>query len=183
MKLIVGLGNPGKKYANNRHNLGFMVSDAYVGSIGGSWQKSADLMCDIVKLKDLLVIMPTTFMNESGQAVLAVVNFYKIDPKEILVIHDDLDLEFGKIRLAFNGSSAGHKGVESIIVGLGSVDFGRLRAGVGRPQNLQQDPKDFVLEDFGQEEKKQVPQILKRACEAIQSFLDSGIDATMNRFN
>ncbi|MDP2632855.1 MAG: aminoacyl-tRNA hydrolase [Candidatus Curtissbacteria bacterium] len=183
MKLIVGLGNPGTKYSNNRHNFGFMVVSEFVNKLGESFSKSADLMCDFVKTGDLVVMKPTTFMNNSGQSVSAVVNFYKIDPKELIVIHDDLDLEFGKIRLAFNGTSAGHNGVESAIVGLGTVDFARLRIGVGHPTNPQQNPADFVLEDFSDSEKQKLPEIIAKCQEAVRSWLDDGIEATMNRFN
>ena len=183
VKLIVGLGNPGEKYKNNRHNLGFCVVDDFIKKSGDSWQKNADLMCDFAKVSGFIVAKPTTFMNNSGQAVSAVANFYKIDNKNILVVHDDLDLEFGKIRLSFNGTSAGHNGIESIIVGFGTVDFGRLRIGIGRPVNPKQNPADFVLEDFTFEEKKELPQLIDRCVEAVQSWLDEGIEATMNKFN
>lgn len=183
MKLIVGLGNPGTKYSNNRHNFGYMVVSEFVNKIGESFSKSADLMCDFVKVSDLVVIKPTTFMNNSGQSVSAVVNFYKIDSGDILIIHDELDFEFEEIRLAFNGTSAGHNGVESVIVGIGTVDFARLRIGVGHPTNPQQNPADFVLEDFTDEEKQKLPEIIDKCQEAVQSWLDDGIEATMNRFN
>ncbi|MFI5205859.1 MAG: aminoacyl-tRNA hydrolase, partial [Candidatus Paceibacterales bacterium] len=135
MKLIVGLGNPGKKYSDNRHNLGYMAADIFAQDRGFEWTKNSDLMCDLAKDGELIVIKPQTFMNQSGDSVRAVVNFYKVDPKDILVINDDVDLEFGKIRLAFGGSSAGHRGIESTIEGLGTADFNRLRIGVGRPSS------------------------------------------------
>ncbi len=181
MKLIVGLGNPGKKYVANRHNLGFMVADAFAVNRGLAWTKNRDLMGDLAKEGELVVVKPQTFMNRSGDSARAVANFYKIDPKEILVIADDVDLEFGKIRLAFGGASAGHRGVESAIEGLGTADFNRLRIGVGRP--TLGEVESFVLLDFSSEEKKKLPEVIKRAQEAVDAFLESGIEATMNKFN
>ncbi len=181
MKLIVGLGNPGKKYEGNRHNLGFMVVDAFAVACGLEWTKNHDLMCDLAKDGELVVIRPQTFMNRSGDSVRAVANFYKVDPKEILVICDDVDLEFGKIRLAFDGSSAGHKGVESVIEGLGTAEFNRLRVGIGRPSVGE--VESFVLLDFLPEEKEKLQPTLKKAVEAIGSYLADGISATMNKFN
>lgn len=181
MKLIVGLGNPGKKYAGNRHNLGFMVVEAFAVNRGLAWMKNRDLMCDLAKDGELIVTRPQTFMNRSGDSVRAASNFYKVDPKDILVISDDVDLEFGKIRLAFGGASAGHRGVESAIEGLGTPDFNRLRLGVGRPTG--REVESFVLLDFSPQEKAKLPEVIKRAQEAVDSYVESGIDATMNRFN
>ena len=193
VKLIAGLGNPGEKYVNNRHNIGFAVCDFLAKKMGDSFQKSADLMCDFFKKNELVVIKPSTFVNESGQSVSAVAHFYKIGPEDILVIHDDMDLEFGRIRLAFNGSSAGHNGVKSVIAGLGAIDFGRLRIGIGsprrasgeagRPVNPKQMPADFVLEDFTSEQAGKLPEIISRSYEAVMSWLEEGIEATMNKFN
>ncbi len=181
MKLIVGLGNPGKKYAGNRHNLGFMVADAFAVNRGLAWTKNRDLMGDLAKDGELVIVKPQTFMNRSGDSIRAVANFYKVDTKDILVIHDDVDLELGKIRLAFGGASAGHRGVESAIEGLGTPDFNRLRIGVGRPQVGE--VESFVLLDFLPEEKVKLGPVIKQAVSAIGSYLDSGISATMNKFN
>lgn len=190
MKLIVGLGNPGKKYVNNRHNLGFMVTGKLIVDRGLAWKKDPDLLCDLAKDGDLIVIKPKTFMNKSGDSVKLVSNYYKIDAEDILTIYDDLDLEFGKIRLAFDGSSAGHKGVESVIRGLGTSDFPRLRIGIGRPfpaaPNSGDKPpnaEDFVLADFLPEEREKLEPVIKKAIEAINSYLSDGILATMNSFN
>ena len=183
MKLMVGLGNPGQKYAKNRHNVGFMVVDALVKNMGRPWEKNADLMCDYAHEGEIIVMKPTIFMNQSGEAVVAVAHFYKIETRDILVVHDDLDLDFGKIRLAFDSSSAGHKGVESVISALGSIDFARLRVGLGRSVNQQQDPADFVLEDFTGEEFELLGKVIAKCVEAINSFINEGIEATMNRFN
>ncbi len=181
MKLIVGLGNPGKKYAGNRHNLGFMVVDAFARGRGLEWGKNGDLMGDLARDGELVIVKPQTFMNRSGDSVRAVANFYKVDPKDILIINDDVDLEFGKIRLSFGGASAGHRGVESVIEGLGTPDFNRLRIGVGRP--TVGEVESFVLLDFLPEEKEKLEVIVSKAIEAIDSYLADGISATMNKFN
>lgn len=181
MNLIVGLGNPGKKYALNRHNLGYMVADAYAAGRGLTWEKNRDLMGDLARDGELVIIKPTTFMNRSGDSVRAARNFYKVDPKEILVINDDVDLEFGKVRLAFGGSSAGHRGVESAIESMGTPDFNRLRIGVGRP--VVGEVESFVLLDFLPEEKAKLGPVIELGVGAVDSYLDGGIFATMNKFN
>ena len=180
MKLIVGLGNPGKKYEKNRHNLGYMVAEEIGRAF--AWRKNNDLMCYLAKSSDFILIKPTTFMNLSGESVKAVGHYYKISPKNVLVICDDLDLEFGKIRLAFDGSSAGHNGVDSVIKSLATVDFNRIRIGVGRPPKGRK-PENYVLSDFTKPEKAKIGKVILTACEAINAYLSDGIEATMNRFN
>ena len=191
MKLIAGFGNPGEKYVKTRHNLGYMVADSFAKSEGLEWRLNPDWVCYWAKSADFVIIKPKTFMNKSGEAVREVANFFKIDVEDVLVIHDDLDFDFGKIRLAIDGSSAGHNGVASVIESLGKADFARLRIGIGSPRRVSDeagrpenaDPERYVLEDFGGEESKKLPAIIVRGCEAIKSFLDDGIEATMNRFN
>src|SRR3989344_2363838 len=145
MKLIVGRGNPGAKYKNTRHNLGFMVVDNFAKGEGVSWRYNQDLLCYYFKSSDFILIKSSTYMNKSGESVRLVSNFYKIEPKDILAIHDDLDLEFGKIRLSLESTSAGHKGVESLIESLGNYEFRRLRVGIGRSSEGV-DPEKYVLE-------------------------------------
>ena len=190
MKLIAGLGNPGDKYRNNRHNVGFMIVDGFARQNGSSWRYNSDLMCHLIKNNDYLLSKPAIYMNKSGESLRSVANFYRINPKDVLAVYDDLDLEFGAVRLAFNGSSAGHHGVESVIVSLGTVDFGRLRIGIGKPHIQSNQPKskeqmviDHVLSDFTSDEKEKLGEIFNRAFEAIQSYIDEGIVGTMNRFN
>lgn len=180
MKLIVGLGNPGKKYEKNRHNLGYMVVSE-LGS-GMLWRKSLDLMCYFAKDGEFILIKPTTFMNLSGESVKAVCRYFKITPKNILVVCDDIDLDFGKIRLAFDGSSAGHNGMDSVIKSLATPDFNRIRIGIGRPPKGRK-PENFVLSDFTKIESAKLKKVILGAVEAINSYLSDGIDATMNRFN
>lgn len=187
MKLVVGLGNPGEKYINNRHNLGFMIVDAFVKQEGLEWKLSQDWVCYFAKDDEAVFVKPTTFMNRSGIAVRAVADFYKVDVKDILIIYDEVDLPFGKIRLSFDGLSAGHKGVESIIESTGGTDFGRVRVGIDRPSEEKTSNDNgvprHVLEDFTKEEQKELEGIIKRSAEAVKSYLDDGIEATMNKFN
>lgn len=182
MKLIVGLGNPGNKFKSNRHNLGFMVCDQMAVDLGIAWTKNRDLISQLAKDREVIIVKPDTFMNKSGESAKAVFNFYKIGHKDLLIIHDDLDLDFGKIRLSFGGSAAGHLGVESVIKSLGTADFCRLRVGIGRPPT-QVDPEKYVIHDFLQIEKEQLPKIIGKCQEAVRSYLDDGVEATMNRFN
>lgn len=181
MKLIVGLGNPGAKYKNNRHNIGFMVIDEFAKNRGLSWRYNPDWICYFAKTADFILIKPATYMNRSGQSSAACANFLKIEPKDILAIHDDLDLEFNKIRISFAASAAGHHGIESLIESLGTFEFSRLRVGIAKPQD--QDVDKYVLEDFESQEKELLPKLIKKCEEAIDAYLQSGIEATMNQFN
>lgn len=187
MKLIVGLGNPGSKYQNTRHNIGYRLADAYSKSSGLLWRISRDFLCYFAKTPEFVLIKPTTFMNKSGEAVRSVATFYKIDPRDILVMHDDLDLPFGKIRMSFDSMSAGHNGVESVIESLSGPDFARLRIGVGSPREAektaQMDPSDYVLENFTESEEKKLKQVITLSISAIGAYLSDGIHAAMNRFN
>ncbi len=139
------------------------------------------------KNSSAVFMKPSTFMNKSGVAVSAVSNFFNIKNEDVMVAYDDVDLPFGKVRLAFNGLSAGHLGIESVISGLGSVDFGRLRVGIGRPEPLENgktiQTADFVLEDFDQNQKKELGVVIAKCKDALDSYLADGIGATMNKFN
>lgn len=197
MKLIAGLGNPGSKYENTRHNFGFMVVDSLVKSKGLSWRVSSDLLCYFSKDLEVVVIKPTTYVNKSGEAVKAASNFFKVGRHDILAVHDDLDLEFGKIRLSFDSISAGHKGIDSLIESLGGYDFARLRIGIGLPRldsesqragevgrpKGKKDVEKYVLEEFSKSEQNQLGAVVKKCNEAIDSYLSDGLTATMNRFN
>lgn len=188
MKLIVGLGNPGTKFKNNRHNIGFMIIDIFAIEMGLSWRYSRDFMCHFVKTSEFVLVKSSTYMNASGESVKAVSEYFGVESSRVLVIHDELDLEFGKIRLSFGGSSAGHRGVESVNASLGTEDFVRLRVGIGRPTPAASDGKPtsaerYVLEDFSQEQKDKLPGIVAKCEEAIKSYLDAGLEATMNKFN
>jgi peptidyl-tRNA hydrolase, PTH1 family len=151
MKLIVGLGNPGEKYKNTRHNMGFMKVDDMMADLQdrSQWSFEKKFNAEMVKVKDTIFAKPQTFMNNSGDSVSKLVNFYNINLQDLLVVHDDVDLELGKVKEQFGVGSAGHKGVQSIIDALGSQDFWRMRVGIGRPADNKMDLEDWVLGDFG----------------------------------
>lgn len=151
-KLVVGLGNPGKKYLNTKHNIGFYILDTILTQESPIWLGKKDLKSEIVKVNSTLFAKPQTFMNASGEAVSKLMHFYKFDINQLVVIHDDADLDMGRIKIAKNSSSAGHHGIESIAQMLGTLDFTRLRIGVGRPDNSKFDLHDYVLSDFTKEE-------------------------------
>jgi len=151
VKLIVGLGNPGEKYKNNRHNVGFVLIDKYAKEHGLVWEENSKLKALTCKVEDKLLVKPQTFMNNSGESVSQIINFYKIDPEDLTVIHDDVDLPLGEVKKQFASGAAGHHGVESIISCLGTKEFWRVRIGVGRPSGGMQ-VEDFVLQDFLKEE-------------------------------
>lgn len=151
-KLIVGLGNPSSKYLKNRHNAGFLILDSYVEHSGfGQFEKTPKFYGEILKKDSLVFLKPQTFMNNSGKSVVEVMNFFKISPEEVLVIHDELDLPFGEVKLVFDRGGAGHNGVLDIITRLGTQGFYRLRFGVGRPKDLTP-IETFVLSDFTESE-------------------------------
>lgn len=183
--LIVGLGNPGPKYHNNRHNVGFMVADA-LGDRANIPIRRFEFRALIGKgdFADtrLILAKPQTYMNNSGQAVSALVNFYKIPTEKILVVHDDLDLPFGTLRMRPQGGAGGQRGVGSIIAKLNTIEFARLRVGIGRPPG-RMDPSDYVLHDFDPPEEEMLPEILDSAVKAIRLFIEEDIEQAMNKFN
>jgi PTH1 family peptidyl-tRNA hydrolase len=191
MKLIVGLGNPGKAYAHNRHNVGFQCLNyfARLRSIPfDRRQCQAKAGIGKVRGEKLLLAKPRTFVNLSGKSVACLVYKHHIPLSNLLVIYDDLDLPLGKIRLRQSGSSGGHKGMNSIISTLGSEDFPRVRVGIGRPQaegqSISEDAiVNYVLTDFSTREEAIVKPVIARVSEAIDCFLTQGIEAAMNKFN
>ena len=183
--LIVGLGNPGREYANNRHNVGFMTADRWVAAHALSFNKiqhHAIIAQGRRGEQRVIVAKPQTYMNDSGRAVGALLRFYKIPVAQLLVIFDDLDLPFGVIRLRADGGAGGHNGMRSIIQHLGGDQFARLRVGIGRPPG-RMDPAAFVLQDFSRDETAELDALLDRAAQAIDTFLTAGITASMNQFN
>jgi PTH1 family peptidyl-tRNA hydrolase len=192
MKLIVGLGNPGQSYARNRHNIGFRCLNSFARRQGirfdSRWQK-ARVGLGRVAGDGVVLAKPQTFMNLSGLSVSRLVKKYNVVLSDLLVVHDDLDLPLGRIRIRGGGSSGGHKGVNSIIASLGSQDFPRLRVGIGRPVAGENQFEDsggvlsFVLGDFTPEEARIVAQVIPRVSQAIVCFLTEGISSAMNRYN
>ena len=188
MKLIVGLGNPGKGYTNNRHNVGFQCVDNFARRhkiqikerrLGERSLRSKFATGDIDGTSVLLA-KPRTFMNLSGDAVSQLVRRFKIAPGDIVVIHDDMDLPPGKIRIRQRGGSGGHKGISSIINSLGSDEFIRIRVGIGHPEN---DEVSYVLGDFSPEDRQVIDKAVKQVSDIIDCILSEGIETAMNRFN
>jgi len=191
MKLIMGLGNPGRGYANNRHNVGFVCLNYFARTQGIRFDKKqgqARIGSDEVAGSKVVLAKPQTYMNLSGQSVSRLVKKFSISLNDLLVIHDDLDLSLGKIRIRQGGSSGGHKGVGSIITELGSQDFLRLRVGIGRPAKdageiSETDIIAYVLSDFTPEEKQVITQVVSRVSEAVLCLLTEGLATAMNKYN
>lgn len=196
MKLIVGLGNPGGEYQDTRHNIGYMVVDKLareIGREGLAWQQDVKRQAFVAKVGEIILVKPVTFMNHSGIAVAALADFYKITSEQVWVIHDDIDLPLGKIRIRHGGGTAGHNGVESIVKELHTDAFLRFRLGIGRgredvkkgtDRNLRhRDVISFVLSRFTQSEAGSLKKLIKYGVEAVRITLDEGLDKAMNRFN
>lgn len=193
MKLIVGLGNPGFLYSRNRHNVGFMCIRHFARTQKIRFdrkQGQARTGIGSIAGQRVLLARPQTYMNASGESVNTLVTRFNLNPSDIIIIHDDLDLPPGKIRLRLGGSSGGHKGIDSVIARLGSKDFYRVRVGVGRPNGLDESPAEkeeaviaYVLSDFTSEEKKIINEIIPDVSQAIVCLLTKGLDAAMNKFN
>ena len=185
--LIVGLGNPGAKYSKTRHNIGFMAVDHVAeansialskGNFKSLWGKGS------IAGKEVILLKPQTYMNLSGEAVQGISGYFHIEPKDILVIYDDIDLEFGSVRTRPIGGSGGHRCMESIIEHLGANNFLRIRLGIGRPKEKQQgDVADYVLSSFTPDEKDVLNQMLDRTKDAVYAILKDGIEKAMNKFN
>jgi peptidyl-tRNA hydrolase, PTH1 family len=184
-RLIVGLGNPGKKYADTRHNVGFMVLDSLAQQLQASWLPEKSWHCDVAKAGQVWLQKPLTFMNDSGRAVAAVVRFLKLEPSQVLVVYDDVDLPVGSLRMRLAGSAAGHNGVKSLIASLGTMEFPRIKMGVAGEQGRPGGDRlaDYVLDKFSEQEKATLAPVMDRATEAVRYALKAGIDAAMNLFN
>ncbi|HEY73731.1 MAG TPA: aminoacyl-tRNA hydrolase [Thermoflexia bacterium] len=183
--LIVGLGNPGLKYAANRHNVGFHCVRSLASAHDLTFhkkQKRARIAMGTVLGRRVIIAKPQTFMNESGRAVAALVRFYKVRLERVLVVYDDLDLPLGAVRLRPEGGTGGHKGMRSIVDHLGSQSFPRLRIGIDRPPG-RMDPAAYVLQDFSMKEKPLLEETLGRAVAAIETWLGEGVEPAMSQYN
>lgn len=184
-RLIVGLGNPGRDYEDTRHNIGFMVVDALASQMQVPWTLEKRWDCTLAKFAFGWLLKPLTFMNRSGEAASAVCRFFKIDPREVLAVYDDVDLPLGTVRFRLNGSAAGHNGVRSLISHLDGENFPRLKMGIapvqGRPAGDRM--VGHVLGKFTTDEKPLVQSVIQRATEAVQSALRNGLEAAMNLYN
>jgi peptidyl-tRNA hydrolase, PTH1 family len=183
--LIAGFGNPGREYMNTRHNIGFMAIDRLCRKLDvflGKMQSNA--LTAAYKDDKLRIILakPQTYMNLSGQSVVGLLHFYKIPVEQMLVIHDDMDIPFGALRIRPSGGSGGQRGLGSTIEKLGSQDFARLRMGIGRPPG-RMDAKDYVLQSFASAEQQTLDTVLDAATDAALTFVREGLDTAMNRFN
>ncbi|WP_242640308.1 aminoacyl-tRNA hydrolase [Rhodococcoides fascians] len=182
--LIVGLGNPGPQYEKTRHNVGFMVADALAGRIGGAFSSHKKSNSDIVQARlgrrSVVVAKPRTFMNLSGQPVAALARFFSIDAANIVVLHDELDIDFGALRLKLGGGEGGHNGLRSISQHLSTKDYLRVRVGVGRPPG-RMDPASFVLKPFSAAERKDLGVVVEEAADAAELLLSAGLEAAQNR--
>lgn len=183
--LIAGLGNPGKNFASNRHNIGFLIADKIADMLGEKFsrvQSRALISKGRHQGSKVVLAKPTTFMNLSGQAIGPLVKFYKVPVSHILIIYDELDLPFDSIRLKPSGGSAGHKGMKSIIDHLGTQEFARLRVGIGRPPVKRTAPS-HVLQDFSRSQLKDLPFVVSAAAESALYFVEHGINEAMNKYN
>lgn len=203
MKLIVGLGNPGEKYKNTRHNVGFWVVEALLRELAPlkktRWRTRKELKAEIAKIGDLVLAKPLVAMNASGITVKKLIAKYQIPSTKLWLIHDDLDLVLGQIKIVKGRGAAGHRGVDSVIKHLGLSDFVRFRLGIGRPkkggkwwvglggltsENVKhQVVIDFVLSEFEQKERVEADKMVKKAVEIIQFALESGLEAAINRYH
>jgi PTH1 family peptidyl-tRNA hydrolase len=182
--LVAGLGNPGREHVGNRHNVGYMVADELARRLGGSWRSKFSGRIAEVRLNGqrLALLEPETYMNDSGRSVGAAVRFFKVPPESLLVVHDEADLDLGRLQARYGGGLAGHNGLRSIAQTLGSSDFLRLRVGVGRPGHG--DPRnvaDYVLSDFEATDDSEA--IVARASDAVETIVREGLESAQQRFN
>ena len=184
-RLIVGLGNPGPAYAGTRHNLGFMVCDCLASQGTGRWRTAryrAEVWTGLLDGLAVALLKPQTFVNESGPAVQAALRTFGLDPSGLIVVHDDLDLAFPRIRVRPGGGSGGHNGMRSIIRTLGTDEVARVKIGLGRPPESV-DPADYVLGRFLPAEQSEANAAVERAADAVQTLLTADVDSTMQQFN
>lgn len=183
LTLIVGLGNPGAGYAGNRHNVGFMVLDELAHRAGGrftSHKSGADVLETRLAGRRVVLVRPRSFMNISGPPVAATARYFKVPPTDVVVIHDDLDLDYGVLRLKRGGGEGGHNGLRSISACLGSKDYLRVRFGIGRPPG-RMDPADFVLRDFSAVQRRELELLVDRCADVVEQLLTQGLAATQNQ--
>ncbi len=187
MKLVVGLGNPGPKYRDTRHNIGFLVADEVVRRFAGGFALAPSQVPDALVAKrfgadPLLVVKPLTFMNRSGDAVAAIMKYYDVDVASLLVVVDEVALPFGRLRAKARGSAGGHNGLKSVAERIGTTEFARLRLGVGRG-DARRDLADHVLSMFEADERTALDELVTRAADAAEMFAVNGIDRVMNAYN
>jgi len=181
--LVVGLGNPGPRYETTRHNVGFMVADVLAARLGTGFKvhkkSGAEVATGRLGGRSVVLAKPRVYMNESGRQVGPLANFYSVAPADVIVIHDELDIDFGRIRLKLGGGEGGHNGLRSVASALSSKDFHRVRIGIGRPPG-RKDPAAYVLENFSSAERTEVPTILEQAADATELLIRDGLEPAQN---
>ncbi|GAA0311053.1 PTH1 family peptidyl-tRNA hydrolase [Gracilibacillus halotolerans] len=185
MKVIAGLGNPGKKYANTRHNIGFLVIDELLSRNGWSLSKrkfNGLYTEELVHYEKMIIVQPQTFMNLSGECIRPLMDFYQLEPSDIAIVYDDLDLPLGKVKLRQTGGHGGHNGIRSLISHLDTKQFNRIRIGIGRP-DTQMPVIDYVLGKFSKEERKLIDPAIQKAADAIEEWASNSFDHVMNKYN
>ena len=184
--VVAGLGNPGDEYARSRHNAGFMIVDRIAKANGAklSRRKFKGLIAEITLAgKAAVLVKPQTFYNLSGECVAALLGYFKIAPERLIVVHDELDIEAGRLRIKQGGGDAGNRGVRSIAEALGATGFVRVRIGIGRPADPDEDNKDYLLTPMNAKERQEMESSLERAAGAVEAVAESGLERAMNRYN
>jgi peptidyl-tRNA hydrolase, PTH1 family len=190
MWLVAGLGNPGREYERNRHNVGFLVADLLAGRIGSRFGRHRRAVAEVAEARlgtgmdapAIVLVKPMTYMNLSGGPVVALANFYKIPTERIIAVHDELDLPYGVVRAKLGGGEGGHNGLRSMSQSLSTNDYHRVRFGIGRPPG-RQDPADYVLSDFTTAERKELEFLVDRSADIVESIITHGLEHTQNVFH
>ena len=186
--LVVGLGNPGKEYAGNRHNVGFLVADLLASRVGGKFGRSKRAHADVAEGRlgfggpKLVLLKPLTYMNLSGAPVVSLAQFFKVPVSNVIAVHDELDVPFGQVRAKRGGGEGGHNGLRSMSKSLSSKEYARVRFGIGRPPS-RQDPADFVLSDFSAVERKELDFLVDRAADVVEAVVLEGVEWAQNKYH
>ena len=186
--LVVGLGNPGREYAGNRHNVGFMVADLLAKRVGGKFGRAKRAVAEVAEGRlgfggpKLILVKPLTFMNLSGAPVAALAQFFKVPVDNVVAVHDELDLPYGQVRVKRGGGEGGHNGLRSMSKSLGSKEYARVRFGIGRPPG-RQDPADYVLSDFSGAERKELAFLVDRTADVAEAVVLEGVEWAQNKYH
>ena len=186
--LVVGLGNPGREYAGNRHNVGFLVADLLATRMGAKFGRNKRAHADVAEGRlgfggpKVILAKPLTFMNLSGAPVVALAQFFKVPLEHIIAVHDELDVPFGQVRAKRGGGEGGHNGLRSMSKSLATKEYARVRFGIGRPPG-RQDPADYVLSDFGSAERKELDFLVDRAADVVEAVVTEGVEWAQNKYH
>jgi PTH1 family peptidyl-tRNA hydrolase len=186
--LVVGLGNPGKEYAGNRHNVGFMVADVLASRVGAKFGRSKRAHAEMAEGRlgfggpKLVLVKPLTYMNLSGAPVVSLAQFFKVPVSNVIAVHDELDVPFGQVRAKRDGGEGGHNGLRSMSKSLSSKEYARVRFGIGRPPG-RQDPADYVLSDFSGAERKELEFLVDRAADVVEAIVVEGVEWAQNKYH